>query len=239
MIVITIIAIILAIAATVLALIFIAPDKKRERLNGLGKFVHDTINFKYLIIEKILQVLYILCTAYVILMGFFMLFYVRPGYDFGYYKTSSTWYGGYGLLVMVVGPIAIRLAYEALMMAFLLVKNVIQINSKLKSNGQELSDNKFRKNEYFTSSRRPAPQNTPPAAPYGSDPQYASPAAPYGSDPQYASPAAPYGNVPKVEVAPGNANSYANTNAQPSAVCPRCGAKVEGQFCGVCGTRLQ
>ena len=226
MIVITILAIILAIAATVLALIFIAPEKKRERLNGLGKFVHDTINFKYLIVEKILQVLYILCTAYVILMGFFMLFYVRPGYDIGFYRTSSTWYGGYGLLLMIVGPIAVRLAYEALMMAFLLVKNVIQINSKLKSNGEGLPDNKFRKNEYFTPNRRPAPQ-------------YAPPAAPYGSAPQYAPPAAPYGNAPQANAEQTNANPYANANANAATVCPRCGAKVDGQFCGVCGTRLQ
>ena len=206
MIVITILAAVLAITATVLALIFIAPEKKRERLNGFGKFIHDTINFKYLIVEKILQVLYILCTAYVIMLGFFMLFYVQPGYNYGWgYSRPSQWYGGFGLVLMIVGPIAVRLAYEGLMMAFLLVKNVIQINSKLKANGEEMPDNKFRGNEYFT--RRPAPQ--------------------------YAPPAAPYGNAPQANAEQGNAD------ANPAAVCPRCGAKVDGPFCGVCGTRFQ
>lgn len=38
-------AIILAIAATVLAFIFIVPEKKREKLNAFGKFLHDTCNF--------------------------------------------------------------------------------------------------------------------------------------------------------------------------------------------------
>ena len=57
-------AIILAIAATVLAFIFIVPEKKREKLNAFGKFLHDTCNFKYLVVEKLLQALYIFLTAY-------------------------------------------------------------------------------------------------------------------------------------------------------------------------------
>ena len=68
-------AIILAIAATVLAFIFIVPEKKREKLNAFGKFLHDTCNFKYLVVEKLLQALYIFLTAYFILQGFFMLFF--------------------------------------------------------------------------------------------------------------------------------------------------------------------
>ena len=58
-------AIILAIAATVLAFIFIVPEKKREKLNAFGKFLHDTCNFKYLVVEKLLQALYISTVQYV------------------------------------------------------------------------------------------------------------------------------------------------------------------------------
>ena len=72
-------AIILAIAATVLAFIFIVPEKKREKLNAFGKFLHDTCNFKYLVVEKLLQALYIFLTAYFILQGFFMLFRTAHG----------------------------------------------------------------------------------------------------------------------------------------------------------------
>ena len=39
--------------------------------------------------------------------------------------------GGYGLLIIILGPIAIRLSYELMMMAILLLKNVISINHKL------------------------------------------------------------------------------------------------------------
>lgn len=127
---IVILASLLAIIATILAFVYIVPEKKRDRLNKFGKFLHDTVNFKYLIVEKILQFSYILATAFTILAGFFMLFYVEES---GYYYRRTEWYGGYGLLMMILGPIAIRLAYEFIMMAILLIKNVIQINNKLKA----------------------------------------------------------------------------------------------------------
>ena len=123
----TILALVFAAIATILAFIFIVPDKKRGSLNRFGKFLHDTFNFKYLIIEKVLQALYILVTCYVVFVGFFMLFYVQK-YRWG----DDKWYGGYGLLLMIVGPIAVRLAYEGIMMFILLIKNVIQINNKLR-----------------------------------------------------------------------------------------------------------
>ena len=117
------VAALLAIAATVLAFVFIVPEKRREKLNAFGKFLHDTCNFKYLVVEKLLQALYIFSTALIILNGFFLLFQSAYGH----------WLGGYGILLMVVGPIVLRLIYELLMMVVLLVKNVIGINNKLKN----------------------------------------------------------------------------------------------------------
>ena len=117
---------ILAIVATVLAYVFIVPEKRREKLNAFGKFLHDTCNFKYLIVEKILQALYIFFTALVILVGFFMLFC----------SDWSGWMGGKGILLMILGPIAVRLSYELMMMAVLAVKNIISINSKLRNQNE-------------------------------------------------------------------------------------------------------
>ena len=119
----SVVATILAIVVTVLAFIFIVPEKRREKLNAFGKFLHDTCNFKYLVVEKILQALYIFATAVVILNGFFMLFTV----------VYRQWLGGYGILVMILGPIVIRLVFELLMMVIILIKNVISINNKLKN----------------------------------------------------------------------------------------------------------
>ena len=48
-------------------------------------------------------------------------------------EINVEWAGGYGLLLIVFGPIIVRIIYEALVMFVLLVKNTIQINNKLKS----------------------------------------------------------------------------------------------------------
>lgn len=124
-----IVALILAVVATVLAFVFIVPEKNRKKLNAFGKFLHDTVNFKYLIVEKILQALYIFVTVYIILEGFFMLF--------------NEYVGARGLLMMILGPIAVRLAYEFVIMFILLIKNVVQINNKLKANDTKPAEDVF------------------------------------------------------------------------------------------------
>ena len=135
----------LAIVATILIFVFIVPEKKKDRLNKFGKFLHKTFNFKYLIVEKILQCFYILSTVFVIIYGFLSLFNFQSVryYDYDsndYYSSSPRWYGAYGLVLMILGPIVIRLFYELLMMAILLVKNVISINNKLRNSDDKPSD---------------------------------------------------------------------------------------------------
>lgn len=76
-----IIATILAIAATVVAFVMIVPESKREKLGRFGKFLHDAVNFKFLIVEKILQALYIFVTAYVILYSVRLLHAVHGSGD--------------------------------------------------------------------------------------------------------------------------------------------------------------
>lgn len=130
--VITIIAFLFAIAAAILAFIFIVPDKKRAKLNKFGQFLHDLCNFKFLIIEKILQFCYVLATAYTLICGFFMLFWVESSYWGG-----SEWYGYNGLLMIILGPIGVRIAYELIMLTLIAVKNIIQINNKIKNQNED------------------------------------------------------------------------------------------------------
>ena len=193
-----IIATILAIIATVAAFILVVPESKREKLGRFGKFLHDAVNFKFLIVEKILQALYIFVTAYLILCGFFMLFMAPETW------TGRHWLGGYGILLMVLGPIAVRLCYELLMMAVLLVKNVISINRKLKNqNDSNVDADLFAVPDLRrTQPAKPVAPVTPaaPAAPV-------APAAP-------APPAAPF--QPAEQAAP----------AVPS-FCTRCGAHLD------------
>lgn len=128
------IAFVLALIATFVIFILVVPEKRKDKLSAFGRFLHNTFNFKYLVVEKILQALYIFTTCSVILTGFFMLFKSFYGH----------WMGGIGILVMILGPIAVRLVYELLMMAVLLVKNVISINNKLRNqNGDKAAADIF------------------------------------------------------------------------------------------------
>lgn len=136
---------ILAVVLTVLAFIFIVPENRREKLNAFGKFLHDTCNFNYLLIEKILQVLYIFLTVFAILMGLYTL-------------VHNFWVG---LALTIIMPIVIRLIYEFLMMAVLLLKHVIMIDNKLKN--QNTVDKKPKTADPEFISREPKKPSPTPA----------------------------------------------------------------------------
>ncbi len=126
------IAVVATIILTILAYKHIVPEKKRNGLNKLGQFLSDVFNFKFLIIEKILQFFYVLSTIACVCFGVSMLLGISIYHSSYFNETYTDWYGIYGILIAVLGPIAIRLSFECLMLGLLLVKNVIQINKKLK-----------------------------------------------------------------------------------------------------------
>lgn len=123
--------IVATIICTVLAYKFIIPEKKRGNLNKLGQFLCDVFNFKFLIVEKILQFFYVLSTIACVCCGFFMIFGIEIYHSSYYNSTYSSWYGFYGILLALFGPIVIRLVFESAMLFILLVNNVMQINKKL------------------------------------------------------------------------------------------------------------
>ncbi len=125
----TIAIIILSLVAAIAVAIFIAPEKKKGQQQGFVAWLNDLFNFRTLFVEKIFKFLYILSTCFCLIGGLFTLF-----------SAIGTKYGGdylalSGLLVMVLGPVAVRIVYEIVMMFILLVKNTIQINNKLPDNG--------------------------------------------------------------------------------------------------------
>ena len=122
-----ILGLIIAIGCTIAACILIVPEKKRASLNKFWMVMHDIFNFKDLLLEKILKVLYVFSTLFCIAFGFFMLF---SGYR-SFWDGSFHSYALQGFLVMILGPIFTRISYEFLMMTILLVKNTMSINNKL------------------------------------------------------------------------------------------------------------
>lgn len=153
-----IVALIFAVAATVLALIFIVPSKRRAALPKFFQVVHDIVNFKGLMIEIILKAIYIFATLYVFLLGFFGLF--NFSYSYGLTLLQA-------ILTMTLGPIVVRLVFEVLMMFVLLVKNTIRINNKLESKNEGKQDDPFAhqidslKSEYSAPVQKP--EDTQPA----------------------------------------------------------------------------
>lgn len=223
-----IIAVVLAIAATVLAFIFIVPEKRREKLNAFGKFLHDLCSFKFLVVEKILQALYIFSTAFVILFGVLQLFNVQRDYWTG----ASRWMGGTGLLCIIVGPIAVRLSYELMMMAILLVKNVISINRKLadetgSAGGDVFAAPDVEELKKAIQRKEPQPQPQPqPQPPVQPQPPY-QPQPPVQSQPE---------PQPQPPVQP---QPVWEEPARPAQFCRECGSRLENGVCPQCGKPAQ
>lgn len=139
----------LTIAGMVLLYLKIIPKNNGKPLpNKFFQALHDYFNFKKLYIEEVLKFLFTLLTvAFIaggvstILMSFFGIFknieYLIKGYvTFGY--IAGSFFGDVfaGILTAIIGPIVIRLSYEGIMMFILLVKNVIEINNKTKTNNK-------------------------------------------------------------------------------------------------------
>lgn len=228
-----IIAVVLAIAATVLAFIFIVPEKRREKLNAFGKFLHDLCSFKFLVVEKILQALYIFSTAFIVLYGVLQLFNVQRDYWTG----ASRWMGGTGLLCIIVGPIAVRLSYELMMMAVLLVKNVISINRKLadetgSAGGDVFAAPDVEELKKAIQRKEPQPQPQPPVQP---QPPYQQPQPPYQPQPQ-----PPVQSQPEPQPQPPvQPQPVWEEPARPAQFCRECGSRLENGVCPQCGKPTQ
>lgn len=134
---------IFTIAAVIALYILVLPQSKDGNLGGFGQFLYDFFKMKKLYLEAVLRFFYILATIGCIFMGFFLLF-GKIDYYFG---ESST--VGIGLALIIVGPIALRLTFEASMLGILLVKNVIEINNSVNKKAGNMnfaSDDKFTEN---------------------------------------------------------------------------------------------
>ena len=132
--------IVLSIIVTIVGIVFFLPPKNKEKFGKAFSRFHDFFNFKTLIVDYVLKGMYILATAMCIIGGFFTIFTVET-----YYTTTGNMFNssseahtslsianlGTGLLIMILGPILVRIIYELIMLAIIGVKNIIEINKKM------------------------------------------------------------------------------------------------------------
>lgn len=111
----SIIAFIIAVAAGILVY-FLFLRSKEPVSNGFQK-VKDFLNFKTLLIEPLLKILYLVLTIFIILYSFTFI-------ALGMFGTF--------LIVLIVGPIVLRLCYESFIIVIMIWKNTKEISDNTK-----------------------------------------------------------------------------------------------------------
>jgi len=125
--VVAVLAFMAAIVATIVIYGSIMPERRYKSLSSFGKWLADIFNFRSLLIESILKFFYVLSTVMVVIFG--VLAFV--------FALGENAQAAVRILVATIFmPILIRLVYEGLMMMVILVRNVMEINNRLKK--QEL-----------------------------------------------------------------------------------------------------
>ena len=110
----TAIAFVIAIAAGIMIYFMFVKDNKPVSKN-LQK-LKDLLDFKTMLIEPILKIVYIISTVFIIL------------FSFGFISINFVSF----LMVLILGPIGIRIVYELMMINIMIWKNTKEINDNIK-----------------------------------------------------------------------------------------------------------
>ncbi|MDR1064850.1 MAG: zinc ribbon domain-containing protein [Oscillospiraceae bacterium] len=107
-----------------LALFFTFLSRRRENsFSGFVRKLYDFLNFKTLLAETLLRILYLVCACTVTLSAFAALFRMA-GYNFGGALLAF-------ILLLVVGNAMLRLGFEFLLVQLIICRNSTEINAKL------------------------------------------------------------------------------------------------------------
>lgn len=109
------ISLIVAIAGGIL--IYYLFLKNDEQVSDNLQKLKDILNFKTLLIEPILKIIYLILTIFVII------------YSFSFIATNFLVF----LALLIIAPILIRVIYESLLIIVMIWKNTKEINDKLLS----------------------------------------------------------------------------------------------------------
>ena len=106
---------VVAVVLTALLLVLVLPKQKDGHLPAFFQLLYDLFTPKALMIEKLLQVLYVFLGIAIFFNGFFA----------GFGRIVL------GLVILVVGPVLLRVIHELLLLAVMQVKATREINQKL------------------------------------------------------------------------------------------------------------
>ena len=117
----SIIGLVLALIGTVVVAVLLFGSQKRSRYSGFMLKLFSHVNFENYIIPLILKFLYVFSALFVIISGFITMI-------------SGSFFGG--LLSMILGPVAVRLVYELIMMLFSIHDGIMETNRLLRGGAQ-------------------------------------------------------------------------------------------------------
>ena len=113
---------VVAVVLTALLLVLVLPKQKDGHLPAFFQLLYDLFTPKALMIEKLLQVLYVFLNCLTVLFGIAIFF---NGFFAGFGRIVL------GLVILVVGPVLLRVIHELLLLAVMQVKATREINQKL------------------------------------------------------------------------------------------------------------
>ena len=113
---------VVAVVLTALLLVLVLPKQKDGHLPAFFQLLYDLFTPKALMIEKLLQVLYVFLNCLTVIFGIAIFF---NGFFAGFGRIVL------GLVILVVGPVLLRVIHELLLLAVMQVKATREINQKL------------------------------------------------------------------------------------------------------------
>lgn len=218
--VLAIISVIIAVAGGILLYFLFLSPKSQGKFTGFLGWMYDFLSFKKLVLNTVLNVLYLILACFITLMGFFTLFVSF----------------GSGLMLLVMGNILLRLSYEIILAFLIMCQNTSEINHSLK---RLLPPEEPHPGSGFPVPPQPGNDFPGPGQNPGHDFQ-GSPVQNQNPDfqaPPMQDPGFPY--PPMQNQGPEFPSPEAAAPA-PDPICRQCGAPyVPGEnFCGKCGAKL-
>ena len=113
---------VLAVALTALLVVLVLPKEKDGHLPSVFQMLYDLFSPKTLVMEKLLQILYVFLTCLAVLYGIVVFF---SGFFSGFQNLAL------GLVILAVGPILLRVGYELILLLVMQVKTTREIHQNL------------------------------------------------------------------------------------------------------------